>query len=65
MPADNVPINSPDAVDPIILERSYITLYVPPYSPELNPTEAFWKVLKDRVRRGELADVETLPSRVI
>ncbi|KAG1509243.1 hypothetical protein G6F47_001604 [Rhizopus delemar] len=46
------------------LERvSY--LYLPPYSPELNPIEMFWKVLEDRVKRGKLTDAETLPSRII
>jgi transposase len=62
---DNTPIHSSDAIDHIIKERGYIPLYLPPYSPELNPIEMFWKVLKDRVKRGKLSDVETLTSRVI
>lgn len=65
MPVDNVPTHSPDAVDLIILERSYIPLYVPHYSPEPNPIEAIWKVLKGRVKRYELISAKTLPSRVI
>ncbi|ORE22707.1 hypothetical protein BCV71DRAFT_171299, partial [Rhizopus microsporus] len=36
----------------------YIPVYLPPCSPELNPIEQFWKVLKDRVKRGKLKDVE-------
>lgn len=62
---DNTPIHSLDAIDPIIKEREYIPLYLPPYSPELNPIEIFWKVLRDRVKRDKLIDVETLTSRVI
>lgn len=62
---DNTPIHSSDAIDPIIKERGYIPLYLPPYSPELNPIEMFWKVLKGKVKRGKLSDVETLTSRVI
>lgn len=62
---DNAPIHSRDVVDPIVLERGYIPVYLPPYSPELNPIEMFWKVLKDRVRREKLTDTETLSSRVI
>lgn len=62
---DNTPIHSPDAIDPIIKERGHIPLYSPSYLPELNPIEMFWKVLKDRVKRGKLSDVETLTSRVI
>jgi transposase len=34
---DNIPIHSPETVDPIILERNYISVYLPPYSLELNP----------------------------
>jgi transposase len=44
----NTPIHSHDLVDPVIIERRYISIYLPPYSPELNPIEQFWKVLKDR-----------------
>lgn len=62
---DNAPIHSPDAIDPTIKERGYIPVYFPPYSPELNPIEMFCKVLKDRVKRGKLSDVETLTSSVI
>jgi transposase len=51
------------SLDSIILERDYIPAYLPPYSPELNPIELFWKVLKDRVKGGKLTDIETLSSR--
>jgi hypothetical protein len=61
---DNAPIHTPESVDSIILERDYIPAYLPPYSPELNPIELFWKVLKDRVKGGKLTDIETLSSRV-
>ncbi|EIE83729.1 hypothetical protein RO3G_08434 [Rhizopus delemar RA 99-880] len=37
---DNAPIHSRDVVDPIISERGYIPVYLPPYSPELNPIES-------------------------
>jgi transposase len=50
---DNSPIHSPDAIDPIIKEREYIPLYLPPYSPELNPIEIFWKVFKDKGKRRQ------------
>ncbi|KAI8876397.1 hypothetical protein K501DRAFT_279464 [Backusella circina FSU 941] len=62
---DNAPIHSPDATDPIIKGKGHIPFYLPPYSPEQNPIEIFWKVLKDRVKRGKLSDLETLTSRVI
>ncbi|GAA5808167.1 hypothetical protein MFLAVUS_001551 [Mucor flavus] len=62
---DNTPIHSPNAINYIIKERGYIPLYLPPYSPELNPIEIFWKVLKNRVKRGKISDVETLTAMAI
>ncbi|CEP13779.1 hypothetical protein [Parasitella parasitica] len=62
---DNAPIHSPQLIDPFIIERGYIPVYLPPYSPELNPIEMFWKVLKDRVKRTALTTAETLNSRII
>lgn len=62
---NNAPIHVPGVIDPIIKERGYIPVYLPPYSPELNSIEMFWKALKDRVKRNRLSDVETLTSRVI
>lgn len=38
---------------------------LPPYSPELNLIELFWKVLKDRVKRAILKDLETVSPRII
>ncbi|CAO3615524.1 unnamed protein product [Mucor hiemalis] len=38
---DNAPIHPPQIVDPITIERGYIPVYLPPYSPELNPIEMF------------------------
>jgi hypothetical protein len=61
----NAPIHSPDATDPIIKERGYIPVYLPPYSLDLNSIEMIWKVLKDRVKRGKPSDMEALSSRVI
>ncbi|KAI8890717.1 hypothetical protein K501DRAFT_168043 [Backusella circina FSU 941] len=62
---DNAPIHSHDIVDPVIVERGYIPVYLPLYSPELNPIEMFWKVLKNRVRKGKPNNVETLTLRII
>lgn len=62
---DNVPIHPRNVVYLIVSQRGYIPVHLPPYSPELNPIEMFWKVLKDRVKRGKLADAGTLSSRII
>ncbi|OAD76052.1 hypothetical protein PHYBLDRAFT_143037 [Phycomyces blakesleeanus NRRL 1555(-)] len=60
----NALVHSHDVVDPFILERGYIPVHLPPYSPELNPINFFWKDLNDRIRREKLKDTGTL-SRII
>ncbi|EIE88315.1 hypothetical protein RO3G_13026 [Rhizopus delemar RA 99-880] len=62
---DNAPIHVPSIIDPVIIRRGYIPVYLPPYSPELNPIEQFWAVLKSKVKRTKLSDIETLRSRII
>ncbi|KAG0734285.1 hypothetical protein G6F57_008114 [Rhizopus arrhizus] len=36
---DNALIHVPSIIDPVIIRRRYIPVYLPPYSPELNPIE--------------------------
>ncbi|KAL7327050.1 hypothetical protein PS15p_212328 [Mucor circinelloides] len=62
---DNAPIHMPKAINPIILGRGYILVYLPPYSPELNPIEMLWKVLKDHVRRTLLTATGSLTLGII
>lgn len=62
---DNAPIHSYDLADPVIVERGYVPVYLTPYSPELNHIKQFLEVLKDRVRRSKLKNVENLTSRII
>ncbi|KAG1527119.1 hypothetical protein G6F51_014307 [Rhizopus arrhizus] len=62
---DNAPIHVPAMIDPLIEKRSYIPVYLPPYSPELNPIEDFWAIVKSKVKRYALKDTETLSPRVI
>ncbi|KAF7720591.1 hypothetical protein EC973_007275 [Apophysomyces ossiformis] len=47
-----------------LTERGYNCVYLPPYSPELNPIEQFWSKLKYTIKREELLDVDTLFSRI-
>lgn len=54
---DNAPIHIPEMIDPIIMKRGYTPVYLPPYSPELNPIEQFWAITKAKVKRGKLSDV--------
>ncbi|KAI8880099.1 hypothetical protein K501DRAFT_160574, partial [Backusella circina FSU 941] len=36
---NNAPIRAPGLIDHVILNRGYRPVYLPPYSPELNPIE--------------------------
>ncbi|KAG1441154.1 hypothetical protein G6F56_011611 [Rhizopus delemar] len=61
---DNAPIHAPKLIDPVITKRGYTPIYLPPYLPELNPIEQFWAVVKGKVKRNKLNDLETLTSRI-
>ena len=45
---DNAPIHTADQIDEMIVARWYKSIYLPPYSPELNPIEQFWAIVKIR-----------------
>jgi transposase len=62
---DNAPIHVPEMIDSIIMQRGYTGVYPPPYSPELNPIEQFRSIIKAKVRRTKLTDLETLTTRII
>ena len=51
---DNAPIHQSKAIDTFIRNRGYRCMYLPPYSPELNPIEQFWSIVKSKVRRDGL-----------
>ncbi|KAG0848086.1 hypothetical protein G6F17_011958 [Rhizopus arrhizus] len=48
---DNAPIHK--EIEDILNERNkdYKCVYLPPYSPELNPIEQFWALVKRKIRR--------------
>ncbi|KAG0846967.1 hypothetical protein G6F17_012956 [Rhizopus arrhizus] len=62
---DNAPIHK--EIEDILNERNkdYKCVYLPPYSPELNPIEQFWALVKRKVRRQKLKDTETLQERIV
>lgn len=39
---DNAPIHTSNLIRVAIKSRGYKCIYLPPYSPELNPIEQFW-----------------------
>ncbi|KAG1489538.1 hypothetical protein G6F49_012200 [Rhizopus delemar] len=62
---DNAPIHTHNDIDELITLRGYRSIYIPPYSPELNPIEQFWSVVKNKVKRGTFSDDEDLKTRIV
>lgn len=63
---DNAPIHSSYEVNQMVENRkkNYKCVYLPPYSPELNPIEQFWSIVKHKVKRNQLMESETLAQRI-
>ncbi|KAG9095181.1 hypothetical protein FRC06_010054 [Ceratobasidium sp. 370] len=49
---DNAPIHKSEAMRQMILARGCRVLYLPPYSPDLNPIEQGFSVIKAKIRRN-------------
>ncbi|KAG2207889.1 hypothetical protein INT47_010873 [Mucor saturninus] len=61
---DNAPIHTSDNIRKFIESRGYGCVYLPPYSPELNPIEQFWSVVKSKLKREKLLEAENLNTRI-
>ncbi|KAK4521269.1 uncharacterized protein ATC70_011883 [Mucor velutinosus] len=62
---DNAPIHTAKDIERYIIQRGYRCVYLPPYSPELNPIEQFWHhVVKSKLKRERLLKTETLSTRI-
>lgn len=61
---DNCPIHNHGDIRKYIEAHGYGCVYLPPYSPELNPIEQFWSVCKSKVKREALLEEETLSSKI-
>ncbi|GAA5806894.1 hypothetical protein MFLAVUS_000242 [Mucor flavus] len=62
---DNAPTHTHSDIDELIALRGYRSIYLSPYSPELNPIEQFWSVVKNKVKRGTFSDDEDLKTRIV
>jgi transposase len=62
---DNVPIHTGKIIGEMIEERGYKYVYLPPYSPELNPIEQFWSVVKSSVKREFVLKKDAIPLDVL
>ncbi|KAG1285866.1 hypothetical protein G6F62_011781 [Rhizopus arrhizus] len=61
---DNAPIHSSTDIGKYINSRGYRYVYLPPYSPELNPIEQFWSLVKSKVKRNKFLEKESLMTRI-
>lgn len=61
---DNAPIHTSNEIDTMVTERGYKCIYLPPYSPELNPIEQFWSIVKNKVKRSQFQTKEDLSTRI-
>jgi DDE superfamily endonuclease len=61
---DNAPIHTPIKVRELVESAGYKCLYLPPYSPFLNPIEEFWSKVMAGVRRIALTADDQLSDRI-
>ncbi|CEG64786.1 hypothetical protein RMATCC62417_01702 [Rhizopus microsporus] len=61
---DNAPIHTSEDIAKYAESRGYRCAYLPPYSPELNPIEQFWSVVKSKVKHNKFLEKETLMTRI-
>ncbi|KAK4517023.1 uncharacterized protein ATC70_000351 [Mucor velutinosus] len=61
---DNATIHKNKDIQLYIEGRGYRCVYLPPYSPELNPIEQFWSIVKSKLKRVALLEEETLSTRI-
>lgn len=62
---DNASIHHTKEVKDAVEKRGYAVIYLPPYSPFLNPIEEFWSKLKAGVKRDQLTKFDRLTPRII
>ncbi|CEG76437.1 hypothetical protein RMATCC62417_11334 [Rhizopus microsporus] len=62
---DNASIHTAKEIDAMITERGYRCVYLLPYSPELNPIEQFWSIVKNKVKRNHFQNTEDLATRIL
>ncbi|KAG1455085.1 hypothetical protein G6F56_007157 [Rhizopus delemar] len=62
---DNAPIHTNVDIRKTIEDRGYKCVYLPPYSPFLNPIEEFWSKVKGGIGRDGLTKDDNLSDRII
>jgi transposase len=57
---DNAPVHKNDEVKTLIEATGATLLYLPPYSPELNPIELAWNKIKQLLRKQKARTLDSL-----
>lgn len=60
---DNAPIHTADEIEETISKRGYRSIYLPSYSPGLNPIENFWSTMQSHVKRSRFSGTDDLKMR--
>lgn len=61
---DNLSVHKVKGVRELILSANALPLYLPPYSPDLNPIEMLWSKLKNFLRKWKIRDVKLLRNAI-
>ena len=61
---DNLPCHKVDGVSSLIEQAGASVLYLPPYSPDLNPIEMMWSKLKAFLRMVKARTVDSLLAAI-
>ena len=61
---NNAPIHTSEDIAKYVKSRGYRFAYLSSYSPELNPIEQFWSVVKSKVKHNKFLEKETLMTRI-
>ncbi len=61
---DNMRSHHVKAVGELLRQNSIIPLYLPPYSPDLNPIEMMWSKMKSFLRKWKIRKSVDLPAAV-
>lgn len=62
---DGLSVHKTAAVKAAVERKGASVLILPPYSPELNPIELIWGILKARLRTQGAPDIEQLKDQVL
>jgi len=61
---DNLPAHKVDGVRALIAAAGAELLYLPPYSPDFNPIEPCWSIVKQHLRKLKARSREALDSAI-